>query len=79
MEAESLAAWALKRGMINPLVSVSQEKAHPSASRQFYAEGVTSHYISEISADGQMVSTVQRGGSLAQPREEQARWGCARK
>jgi hypothetical protein len=79
VEAESLAAWALKRGMINPLVSVFQEKAHPSASRQFYSEGITSHYISEISADGQAVSVVQRGGSLAQPREEQARWGCVRK
>lgn len=80
VEAESLATWALKGGMANPSVNVlPQEKPHPSALRQFYREGITRHYVSEISADGQTVSVVQRGGSLAEPREEQDRWSCMRK
>jgi hypothetical protein len=79
VESESLAAWVLKRGLINPLVSISQEQPHPSAPRQFYSEGITSHYVSEISADGQTVSMVQRAGPLAEPREEQYRWSCMRK
>jgi hypothetical protein len=81
VEAESLAAWVFKKELIYPVVgSVSQLKPHPSAPRQFYAEGIASHYVYEISADVQTVSMVQRGGgSLNQPREEQYRLSCLRK
>lgn len=52
----------------------------PNVPRQFWGEGIYTHNVYTISADGQLVNVVRRNGlSPAAAREEVSRWSCSAK
>jgi hypothetical protein len=83
-EAESQAAFVQFNrssyyeppSFISPAIDASPEKPYPGMPGQFYSQGVTSFYLKEISADGQTITVIQRGGSPDKPRAEEYRSTC---